>query len=111
MGLWERPPQGYLDTLAKESNFDPPRSRGYDTVETLHAMFNGDIKVFFAISGNFLSNTPDTVYTAHAMQKCKLTVQVSTKLNRGRLIAGERALILPCLGGPKKRCRRRASSS
>jgi anaerobic selenocysteine-containing dehydrogenase len=32
------------------------------------------------------------------MQKCKLTVQVSTKLNRGHLITGERALILPCLG-------------
>jgi molybdopterin-dependent oxidoreductase alpha subunit len=98
MGVWERPPKAFLDVLGKEFNFEPPRKSGYDTVETLHAMFRGDIKVFLAISGNFLSNTPDTVYAAHAMQRCKLTVHVSTKLNRSHLITGERALILPCLG-------------
>jgi molybdopterin-dependent oxidoreductase alpha subunit len=98
MGVWERPPKGFLDVLGKEFNFEPPRKWGYDTVETLHAMFDGDVKVFFAISGNFLSNTPDTVYSAHAMKRCKLTAHVSTKLNRSHLITGERALILPCLG-------------
>src|SRR5271156_231068 len=98
MGIWERPPQPFLDALKKEFNFEPPRKPGYDTVETLHAMFDGDVKVFFAISGNFLSNVPDTVYSAHAMQRCKLTAHVSTKLNRSHLITGERALILPCLG-------------
>jgi molybdopterin-dependent oxidoreductase alpha subunit len=98
MGVWERPPKSFLDALRKEFNFEPPQKPGYDTVETLHAMFDGDIKVFFAISGNFLSNVPDTVYSAHAMKRCKLTVHVSTKLNRSHLITGERALILPCLG-------------
>jgi molybdopterin-dependent oxidoreductase alpha subunit len=98
MGVWERPPKPFLDALGKEFNFEPPRQSGYDTVESLHAMFDGDIKVFFAISGNFLSNVPDTVYSAHAIERCKLTVQVSTKLNRSHLITGERALILPCLG-------------
>jgi molybdopterin-dependent oxidoreductase alpha subunit len=98
MGVWERPPKPFLDALGKEFNFEPPRQSGYDTVESLHAMFNGDIKVFLAISGNFLSNVPDTVYSAHALERCKLTVQVSTKLNRSHLITGERALILPCLG-------------
>ena len=98
MGIWERPPKAFLDALGKEFNFEPPRKSGYDTVETLHAMFDGDVKVFFAISGNFLSNVPDTVYSAHAMERCKLTVHVSTKLNRSHLITGKRALILPCLG-------------
>jgi molybdopterin-dependent oxidoreductase alpha subunit len=98
MGVWERPPKPFLDALRKEFNFEPPQKWGYDTVETLHAMFDGDVKVFFAISGNFISNTPDTVYSAHAMQRCKLTVHVSTKLNRSHLITGESALILPCLG-------------
>jgi molybdopterin-dependent oxidoreductase alpha subunit len=98
MGIWERPPKAFLDALGKEFKFEPPRKSGYDTVESLHAMFDGDVKVFFAISGNFLSNVPDTVYSAHAMQRCKLTVHVSTKLNRSHLITGERALILPCLG-------------
>src|SRR5271156_4275294 len=98
MGIWERPPKPFLDALKKEFNFEPPQKWGYDTVETLHAMFDGDVKLFFAISGNFLSNVPDTVYSANAMQRCRLTAHVSTKLNRSHLITGERALILPCLG-------------
>ncbi len=98
MGIWERPPKPFLAALGKEFGFEPPQKWGYDTVETLHAMFAGEVKVFFAISGNFVSNVPDTVYSAHAMQRCKLTAHVSTKLNRSHLITGERALILPCLG-------------
>ena len=98
MGIWERPPKAFLDALGKEFKFEPPRKSGYDTVESLHAMFDGYVKVFFAISGNFLSNVPDTVYSAHAMERCDLTVHVSTKLNRSHLITGKRALILPCLG-------------
>src|SRR5580698_9171381 len=66
MGVWERPPKAFLDALAKEFSFDPPKKWGYDTVETLHAMFQGKVKVFLEISGNFLSNVPDTVYSAHA---------------------------------------------
>jgi len=40
----------------------------------------------------------DTNYTADALKKCKLTVFVSTKLNRSHLNHGETSLILPCLG-------------
>ena len=61
-------------------------------------MHDGTAKVFIALGGNFLSATPDTVYTAQAMQKCRLTVQISTKLNRSHLVTGNTALILPCLG-------------
>jgi anaerobic selenocysteine-containing dehydrogenase len=32
------------------------------------------------------------------MQKVRLTVQISTKLNRAHLVTGQHALILPCLG-------------
>lgn len=32
------------------------------------------------------------------MRRCQLTVHISTKPNRGHLVCGERALILPCLG-------------
>src|SRR5207244_2571638 len=50
------------------------------------------------MGGNFLSATPDTEYTAEALQRCRLTAHVSTKLNRAHLITGRQALILPCLG-------------
>jgi len=98
MGIWERMNDGFLDRLGKEFRFEPPREHGTDTVETLKAMREGRIKVFFGLGGNFLSATPDTNFTARALMNCRLTAQVSTKLNRAHLITGRTALILPCLG-------------
>jgi molybdopterin-dependent oxidoreductase alpha subunit len=98
MGIWERPTPAFLDALAREFRFEPPRAHGFDTVESIKAMHAGRAKVFFAMGGNFLSATPDTEYTAEALRRLRLTVQVSTKLNRAHLITGEQALILPCLG-------------
>ncbi len=60
-------------------------------------MHNEKAKVLFCMGGNFLSATPDTTFTAKALRKLKLTVNVSTKLNRSHLIHGEESLILPTL--------------
>ena len=98
MGIWEQPTQQFLDSLGKEFSFSPPRHHGFDTVHAIQAMHDGNAKVFFALGGNFLSATPDTEYTAEALRRCRLTAQVSTKLNRAHLITGRQALILPCLG-------------
>ncbi len=98
MGIWEKPKPAFLDKLAANFDFSPPREHGHDTVGAIEAMANGQGKVFFAMGGNFLSATPDTEYTARALQNCNLTVQVSTKLNRSHLVTGKTAIILPCLG-------------
>jgi molybdopterin-dependent oxidoreductase alpha subunit len=98
VGIWERMPDRFLDALAREFGFDPPREHGYDTVETLKAMHAGKVKVFFGMGGNFLSAGPDTLYAAEAMRRCRLTAHVSIKLNRGHLVTGRQALILPTLG-------------
>jgi len=98
MGIWEQPGEDFLNKLGKEFSFGPPRRHGLDTVHAIQAMHDGKAKVFFALGGNFLSATPDTEYTAEALRRCRLTAQVSTKLNRGHLITGKQALILPCLG-------------
>jgi len=98
MGIWEKPKPAFLDSLKANFNFEPPRDHGYNTVEAIKAMAEGKAKVFFAMGGNFLSATPDTEYTAKALQNCDLTIQVSTKLNRSHLITGKTAIILPCLG-------------
>ena len=98
MGIWEKPKSEFLDALQREFNFEPPRHPGFDTVEAIKAMHEGKAKIFFAMGGNFLSATPDTEFTAAALQRCKLTAHVATKLNRSHLITGEQALILPCLG-------------
>jgi molybdopterin-dependent oxidoreductase alpha subunit len=98
MAITERPSEAFLDKLAAEFSFEAPRADGFDTVNAIQAMHDGRARVFFALGGNFLSATPDTEYTADALRQCRLTAQVSTKLNRGHLITGEQALILPCLG-------------
>jgi len=87
----------FLDKLGREFQFNPPRDRGADTVKTIKHMHEGKIRFFLGMGGNFLSATPDTEYTAKALQKCRVTAQVSTKLNRAHLITGDVALILPCL--------------
>lgn len=98
MGIWERPDPGLLDALAAEFGFEPPREPGLDTVNTIKAMHAGGIKVFVAMGGNFMRATPDTAYTGEALKRCRLTVQISTKLNKSHLVTGESALILPALG-------------
>ncbi|HEX7051093.1 MAG TPA: FdhF/YdeP family oxidoreductase [Longimicrobiales bacterium] len=98
VGIWDRPKPELLDALEREFGFEPPRHHGLDTVKAIEAMHAGRARVFFALGGNFLSAAPDTDYTAEALRRCRLTVQVSTKLNRSHLVTGRRALILPCLG-------------
>lgn len=102
MLISEKPTQKQLDRLKAVFGFEPPRANGYDVVNAIKAMHAGKVKVFFGMGGNFLSATPDTNYTASAMRKLKLNVQVSTKLNRGHLIHGDEALILPALSRSDK---------
>lgn len=98
MGIYEKPSKVFLDNIEKSFGFKPPQEHGYDVVDCINAMHQGKAKVFIAMGGNFLSATPDTLYTGEALNRCDLTVQVSTKLNRSHLITGKEALILPCFG-------------
>ena len=98
MGIYEKPPQVLLDNLKKVFDFEPSTKHGFDTVEAIKAMAEKKAKFFMGMGGNFLSATPDTEFTAKALQNCDFTVHVSTKLNRSHLIHGKTALILPCLG-------------
>ena len=98
MGIYEKPSAEFLDRLAAEFNFQPPRKNGFDVVASIEAMLAGTAKVFFGMGGNFAAATPDTHRTAKALRSCDLTVHVSTKLNRSHLVHGKQALILPCLG-------------
>jgi len=97
MGIWEKMPDAFLDKLRDEFGFEPPRDHGFDTVNTIRAMRDGRIDVFFALGGNFVAATPDTAVTEAAMRNCALTVHVATKLNRSHLCHGREALLLPCL--------------
>jgi len=98
VGIWEKMSASFLAALGTEFGFEPPAEHGLDTVKTIQAMHAGQVKVFVGLGGNFLSATPDTHFTARALARCRLTVHVSTKLNRSHLVTGEQALVLPCLG-------------
>ncbi|MFD0725687.1 FdhF/YdeP family oxidoreductase [Lysobacter brunescens] len=98
MGIYEKPSEAFLDALAAEFGFAPPRAHGFDTVDAIQAMHDGRGKLFFAMGGNFAAATPDAALTHAALRNCALTVQVSTKLNRSHVVHGRAALILPCLG-------------
>lgn len=97
-GIDHRPSTQFLDRLAAACGIDPPREHGLDTVRTIAAMREGQVKVFVGMGGNFALAAPDTVATAEGLRNCELTVHVSTKLNRSHLVHGRQALILPCLG-------------
>ncbi|GGW32712.1 FdhF/YdeP family oxidoreductase [Streptomyces xantholiticus] len=102
MGIFERPSPVFLDALEKEFGFAPPRHHGLDVVRSIEALRDGKAKVFFAMGGNFVSASPDTAVTEAAMRRARLTVHVSTKLNRSHAVTGRRALILPTLGRTDK---------
>ncbi|MCX5045798.1 FdhF/YdeP family oxidoreductase [Aldersonia sp. NBC_00410] len=98
MGIWERPPAHFLDALAKEFNFEPPRENGHDTVDSVRALRDGKAHFFMGLGGNFVQAAPDTDITFEAMRNARMTVQVSTKINRSHLVCGDTALILPTKG-------------
>ncbi len=102
MGIYEKPKPSFMDGLDRYWGKQFVREEGYDVVEAITAMERGDVDVFIAMGGNFISATPDSERTGKAMQRVGLTVQVSTKLNRSHCVTGQRALILPCLGRTEK---------
>lgn len=102
VGVWDKPKKELTEKIKEVYGFDAPKEDGYDVVKSIAAMHEGKAKVFFGLGGNFLSATPDTNYTAQALQNCDLTVHVSTKLNRSHLVHGKEAIILPCYGRSDK---------
>jgi molybdopterin-dependent oxidoreductase alpha subunit len=97
MGIDEKPRPEFLDQLKKAFGFEPPRAHGHNVVKTVEAMINRKTKVFVGLGGNFIRAVPDSTVAEAAMRNLRLTVAVSTKLNRGHLVHGKEALILPCL--------------
>lgn len=98
VGIYEKMPAEFLESLERVFDIKVPRTPGYDAVSAIQAMIDGKAKVFFGLGGNFSIATPDTDRTWEGMRKCDLTAHVTTKLNRSHLVHGKEALILPCLG-------------
>jgi formate dehydrogenase major subunit len=98
MGIWEQMPDSFLDALAAEFSFEPPRKQGFDAVQSIRALQRNEIKFWFGLGGNLVAAISDTAAAEAAMRGTDMTVQVSTKLNRSHVVTGAEALILPTLG-------------
>ena len=98
MGIWESPAPEFLDALEAEFDLPMPRENGFDVVNSIRRMRDGDVRVFVGLGGNFISAVSDTSVAEAAIRGTRLSVQVSTKLNRSHVVTGERAMILPTLG-------------
>ena len=98
MGIWEKMPPRFLDALQREFGFDPPRHEGLDSVGSIRGMREGTIKVLVALGGNLVHAISDTSVAEAAVRNTRLSVQISTKLNRSHAVVGQQALILPTLG-------------
>ena len=97
VGIDEKPTQEYLDRLRDVFGFEPPREHGHHAIESVEAMHRGSARVFIGMGGNFVRAIPDTDRSYAAMRKLDLTVAITTKLNRGHLVHGKEALMLPVI--------------
>jgi formate dehydrogenase major subunit len=97
VGIDEKPKPELLDQIERVFGFKPPRAHGHSVIDTVQAMIDGRAMVFVGLGGNFIAAVPDRPIAEAAMRRLRLTVAISTKLNRGHLVHGEQALILPCL--------------
>jgi molybdopterin-dependent oxidoreductase alpha subunit len=97
VGIDEKPSAELLEQIEKVFGFRPPQHHGRAVVDSVQAMIDGWSDVFVALGGNFVAAVPDAEIIKEAMRRLKLTVGINTKLNRGHLVHGREALILPCL--------------
>ena len=98
VGITEKPELVPLDRLARQFAFEPPREKGMNTVEACEGIIDGRVAAFVMLGGNFVRAIPERERMEKAWRELRLTVSISTKLNRSHLVHGEVSYILPCLG-------------
>jgi molybdopterin-dependent oxidoreductase alpha subunit len=98
VGITEKPKLVPLDKLAELYGFEPPRWEGLATVDACRKIIKGEVKGFVSLGGNFVRAVPERDAMEQAWRKLRLTVQISTKLNRSHIVHGEVSYVLPCLG-------------
>jgi molybdopterin-dependent oxidoreductase alpha subunit len=98
MGVWDKATPAFLDAIQQQFGFDPPRANGFDTIASLEALRDGKASIVVSLGGNLARSLPDSELAERALRSCRLTVHISTKLNRTHLVPGDVSLILPTLG-------------
>ncbi len=95
--ITEKPELAPLDRFAGMFGFAPPRHKGTDVVEAAQRVIDGGVRAVLQLGGNLVRSLPDHGVLVPAWRRLRLTVMITTKLNRSHLVHGRRAYLLPCL--------------
>lgn len=97
VGIAEKSSLVPMDKLRELFGIEPPQEDGMHIVDAARGMLEGEVAASVCLGGNLVRALPDIGRVEEAWPKQKLTVMISTKLNRSHLYPGAEAWILPCL--------------
>ncbi|MCC8361820.1 FdhF/YdeP family oxidoreductase [Lysobacter sp. A6] len=99
MGATSQVSDKYLDNI--EATFPGLalcRDAGRDAAAVVDGLFDGSVRALLSLGGNFGVAAPDSPRVLAALERCRFTLHVATKLNRTHCHPGEIGLLLPTLG-------------
>jgi molybdopterin-dependent oxidoreductase alpha subunit len=78
------------------------RHGGRDAAATIAGLLDGQVQALLSLGGNFGVAAPDAPRVQAALERCRFTLHIATKLNRTHCFPGEVGLLLPTLGRTDK---------
>ena len=99
MGATSTVTTAWLDNL--ESTFPGVRlcrEAGRDAAGVIEGLFDGGVQALLTLGGNFGVAAPDSPRVLAALEQCRFTLHIATKLNRTHCHPGQVSLLLPTLG-------------
>ncbi len=78
------------------------REVGRDAAGVIEGLFDGQVQALLTLGGNFGVAAPDSPRVLAALERCRFTLHIATKLNRTHCHPGEISLLLPTLGRTDK---------
>lgn len=97
VGIAEKTKLIPMDKLKELFDFNPPTKDGVPIVDAVKGLMAGEVKAFICLGGNLVRAVPHQQEMERAWAAQKLSVMVSTKLNRSHLFPAKESYILPCL--------------
>jgi len=84
------------------------RDSGRDAAGVLDGLLDGTVQALLSLGGNFGVAAPDSPRVLAALERCRFTLHIATKLNRSHCHPGQIGLLLPTLGRTDKDLRQGA---
>ncbi|HET6603588.1 MAG TPA: FdhF/YdeP family oxidoreductase [Xanthomonadaceae bacterium] len=99
MGATSQVTAAWLDNL--ETAFpgvQVSREHGHDAAGVIEGLLDGNMQALLSLGGNFGVAAPDSPRVLAALERCRFTLHIATKLNRTHCHPGHVGLLLPTLG-------------